>query len=278
MGSKKRSTSPGLESQLEAYSVAVKPIGAAADWRERLGSWPLYAMAAGSALALVTSAEASTIIYSGPQNVTGHVNENLCANCSQHAVASININGHALGIRIWRRFGYFYSGSSHAGAASARGGHGLSIMNTGGEVNRLVSGAVITSGRVFNGGYNAGVFESFKTGWAGNYQFRTVNGLWGQNATAFAGIKFQSAGQPHLGWVRIRLQDTNSADTVTAVDWAYNSVAGASILAGDTGSGATPEPSTRAMAVLALGAAGVLALRRRRNATKPSAAPASVDR
>jgi hypothetical protein len=113
----------------------------------------------------------------------------------------------------------------------------------------------------------------------GSFRFHTVNGFWNRNNTAFAGIRFQSAGQPHLGWVRIRLRDTNSdgwADTVTAVDWAYNSVAGAPILAGDTG--ATPEPGTKAMVLLALGAAGVLALRRRRNATKPSAAPASVDR
>jgi MYXO-CTERM domain-containing protein len=269
MGSKSGNTNRGLESQLEAYSVAVKPIGAAAEWRERLGSWPLYAMAAGTALALATSAEAST----------GHVNESLCGGCSHQAVASININGHALGIRIWRRYGYAFSFASHAGSAAARGNHGLSIMNTGGDVNRLVSGAVITSGRLFKGGYYAGRFEEFRTAWYSASRFRTARGLWGRNTTAFAGLRFQSAGQPHLGWVRVRLQDTNSdgwADTVTAVDWAYNSVAGAPILAGDAG--ATPEPSTKAMALLALGAAGVLALRRRRNATKPSVAPASVDR
>ncbi|HEX4133616.1 MAG TPA: PEP-CTERM sorting domain-containing protein [Bryobacteraceae bacterium] len=52
-------------------------------------------------------------------------------------------------------------------------------------------------------------------------------------------------------------------NSLTAIDWAYQTD-GSAILAGDTGIPSTPEPSTAALALLAMGAAGVAALRRRR--------------
>jgi len=60
----------------------------------------------------------------------------------------------------------------------------------------------------------------------------------------------------------LRLDDTDRSgftDKVTAVDWAYESTVGAPIRAG-----AIPEPSTLALASLAMGCAGLAALRRRR--------------
>jgi hypothetical protein len=52
------------------------------------------------------------------------------------------------------------------------------------------------------------------------------------------------------------------ANSITATDWAYDPT-GAPVTAGESG---TPEPSTTALAILAAGAAGVVALRRRRQA------------
>ena len=57
-----------LKAKLDAYEASSAVVsGAAAKKRQR--TWPVYAAAAGSGLAMATSAEAG-IVYSGPQNVT----------------------------------------------------------------------------------------------------------------------------------------------------------------------------------------------------------------
>ena len=76
---------------------------------------------------------------------------------------------------------------------------------------------------------------------------------------------------PHLGWIRLNVQDTTGdgyPDKLTAVDWAYESNPFTPIRAGDVG--AAPEPSSLTLASLALGAAGVMALRRRQAAKAPA--------
>ena len=76
----------------------------------------------------------------------------------------------------------------------------------------------------------------------------------------YLGIKFLIAGQQHLGWAEISMQKLDPSFTV--LGYAYEDAPGVSILAGDTGT--VPEPST--LALFAAGAAGVLALRRKRRA------------
>jgi hypothetical protein len=55
-------------------------------------------------------------------------------------------------------------------------------------------------------------------------------------------------------------------DNLEAVDWAYNN-AGGGISADQGDPNAVPEPGSKALALLALGSAGVLAWRRRRTET-----------
>jgi hypothetical protein len=84
----------------------------------------------------------------------------------------------------------------------------------------------------------------------------------GKSSTSYAA----SANAPiDYGWVRLvyTVGLNGLPNSVTAVDWAYDD-SGAPIAAGDTGSSSAPEPSAFAMGLLALGAAGVTALRRRR--------------
>jgi LPXTG-motif cell wall-anchored protein len=65
---------------------------------------------------------------------------------------------------------------------------------------------------------------------------------------------------------QVTLDGSGFPTQLEVISWAYNDVAGAPIEAGQTTEvGATPEPSTAALGLLALGAAGILALRKRRN-------------
>lgn len=59
---------------------------------------------------------------------------------------------------------------------------------------------------------------------------------------------------------------SNRTDSLTLIDWAYQSVSGESIHVGDKGTTAVPEPS--GLGLMALGALGVAALRRRRSRDK----------
>jgi hypothetical protein len=88
---------------------------------------------------------------------------------------------------------------------------------------------------------------------------------WAPGQSGFAAFKFQTVGQQmDFGWIQLdfTLGSNGLANSITATNWAYDNT-GAPILTGETES-STPEPSTGALALLATGAAGVLALRRRR--------------
>ncbi len=86
-----------------------------------------------------------------------------------------------------------------------------------------------------------------------------------RNASTILGFE---APNGDFGWLRVKVSDRNAdgfIDQIAIIDDAYNNVAGASILAGQTSSSSpTPEPDTKSLALLAAGAAGVLAFRRRR--------------
>jgi hypothetical protein len=67
----------------------------------------------------------------------------------------------------------------------------------------------------------------------------------------FMGVRFDLAGSTHYGWVEITV---NSTSTAVINSWAYESVAGTAIGAGDTGA-TIPLPSTSALMFAALAAA-----------------------
>ncbi len=223
-----------LQTKLDAYKALSSDDGTSGKARQR--SWALYATAAGSGLALVTAAEAG-IIYSGIQNVTAAPGSD-----SEKSVA-VNIGGgNPFVIDAKRTF----DGFDRTNGASLRavGGGGMVMKNSSNQLLRLASGAKISS--------HAGSFQT-----RGNLQYKkhhffasATNGTWPQGKTGFAGVEFTQGGQEHFGWIRLSWQgDSNGyPQSVTAIDWAYNDVAGASINAGE-GAAAVPEPGS---AVLAL--------------------------
>jgi hypothetical protein len=95
----------------------------------------------------------------------------------------------------------------------------------------------------------------------------TKSGNWQSTDTpvqAYLGVAFDISGSTHYGWAQLTV-DANfgfpSNASITLIDYAYESQAGVGIEAGATAS-AVPEPST--LGLFALGAAGVMALRRKR--------------
>jgi PEP-CTERM motif len=91
------------------------------------------------------------------------------------------------------------------------------------------------------------------------------NPNWTASVTAFAGLNYYPlAGAPgDKGWVRLHFSDNGSGvpTDITAIDWAFQFDPDKTIKAGQT-SDTIPEPAT--LSLLALGAVGIGAMRRRR--------------
>jgi hypothetical protein len=71
-------------------------------------------------------------------------------------------------------------------------------------------------------------------------------------------LTFNLADGTHYGWAQVSANVDADSATFTLIDWAYQDVPNAEIKAGE--GAVVPEPS--ALALLALGAAGVAAVRR----------------
>jgi hypothetical protein len=252
-----------LSSRLAAYATAAKAVGAPKNW-------PIYAAAAGSALALSTSASAS-IIYSGPQNLSLHVAEPGGSYYALHASQPMSIDGHHFSVMLRN---WFTSSGIRTAAVQMSATTGANLLTNGsGWVRRLGNGAEISSAAgswrtVFAGRGLVEQADSGGLGPGGSFPAgHAANAASGEGIAGFR-VNAGNTSQPQwdYGWIRIAIDDTNSngwLDTVTIMDWAYNDVADQPMRAGQI-----PEPGTLSLSLLALGSAGVLAWRRRRKALK----------
>jgi hypothetical protein len=246
----KKKTAGRLKSQLEDYSAAAKAGATKATLRQRMGNWPVYAAATGSALAMTTSASAG-IIYSGrPAIITS---------TGTHHHASTTVNLQSLSIHL-----YIFQDLSHAhapGLVARASAKPLGGANLGGMKN-LVSGAVISS-RASGFTSGQGVMKSIHATDHGVSSF----GNWAAGVPGFEGFRFAAAhGQTDYGWAELEygIEGDGIQDSVTLLGLAYDDTGG-SITAGEMAP--TPEPGTAGMMLLALGAAGVTALRKRKKAS-----------
>ena len=208
-----------------------------------------YVAAAAVGLAMTTATEAQ-IIYSGIQNV------NVSGNGTH--VAFIDIDGNSNRFRIKEHFDSAFFGLSVAGATVTPLAGGAAVLaNDFGGLKRLASGVNISAG--------AGVFgvgdHTLRYRRVGALGGSTQHGSWAENQSGFAGVRFNGGTATQFGWIRLKWNSNGGGmpDSITAIDWAYNSVANQSIFAG-----AVPEPAAAAVvaAALAAGWAGVVAWRR----------------
>ena len=88
----------------------------------------------------------------------------------------------------------------------------------------------------------------------------------------FIGFRFDANGTTLHGWARITLELLSSTPpgqaSLTIAEWAYED-SGAAIHLADTGAQGVDEPAS--LALLALGAGGLAAWRRRRSRAEPTA-------
>lgn len=128
------------------------------------------------------------------------------------------------------------------------------VVTSGSDVDALTGGVVVGPGQNYgSGGKLAKAKASGSTG-----------GQWPSNLVdpRFVGLQFLIGGQTHYGWARVGVDVDGPAGVAQGVvyDWAYDDTPGAAITTPGTAS--VPEPSS--LALFALGAAGVAALKRRR--------------
>lgn len=272
-----------LDAQLASYSAASRATlrsNESSDWSKR---WPAYAAAAGSALALATSAQAGVITSdpSFPLPVTA----GAVLNASN--TAHVNLNNFFSGaVNIGLAFHSGRSITSSGGSSRRKAASAFVInlvnvnfLNTQTVVGlkNLASGAQISAGA---GNFDPGKFRirgvsssSFRnsTGKTGHTPPTLFPGDHGDDA--LVGFDFVTGGQTDYGWIRLHVTEDGEGfpTEIEASAFAYNSCGGG-IGAGSTvdegGPGcavsASPEPATMPLALLALGSAGVLAWRRRR--------------
>ena len=236
----------GVNKRLTAYALAA---GAALpeSVSKRLTAYALAAGAAGvSSLALAEPARADIIVVTTPISIPG----------------SLTINGK----KVLSLIPNFAAGSSRfqssllargACCASYRG----SFVTNGrgwpaGPVAPLAKGALIGPGRAFT--YYAelavGIF-------AVSFGHKTY-GPWA-NKSGYLGFKFVSNSKTDFGWAHLKVNVRQSVLPIMSgsiSEFAYDTVPGQTIRAGQTS--AIPEPGT--LSLLALGAAGLAVLRRRK--------------
>ena len=96
-----------------------------------------------------------------------------------------------------------------------------------------------------------------------NASVASGTGAFQVNANNYIGFRFlnEADGQLHYGWATISLSGALNSAPRSIVEMWYESIANTGITVGDTGATGVPEPSSAAL--LALGAAGLAALRRR---------------
>jgi hypothetical protein len=248
-----------LDTKLDAYSDTVESVANSEGWRGRLGRWPVYAAATGSALAMATSADAS--IIHGFANVSVSVPRGNPISTSDHQFFNIaGLGSLSIGIQYKHQPGVLYGTAYLTGSA-----FGQSVFITSGPqslLRRVPPNAPIYPGSLFNFVNSRGNLQMNRVLPIANVGGNFPSGVTG--TAAFILDPSSASGGPYFGWIHLKWTSSLAdgfPDTLYAYDWGVNNVAWGPINAGELA--AVPEPGTFGLALLASGAAGILAWRKR---------------
>lgn len=196
----------------------------------------------GAAYTLAAAAAAGTadahaaVVYSGPQNI----------DIAQFNSQNLNLDGDAYNDILLKN--YVFLGGNYQGVyVNFFPGKVVGFFSGFGYVSALGPGSIVDAATTSGGPFQASMAYG---GNNPNAEFNDVEG-------AFIGLAFPINATTHYGWVRVDVD--NAAGTFNIVDWAYEDQPGVGIT-----TPAVPEPGT--LGLLAAGAAGLAALRRRRSA------------
>ena len=192
-----------------------------------------------------TAAANAAVVYSGIVNFSCAIDiDGTYINVETNQLTS----GPGSTVPGWDVNPYRSSTGSGMNFFSPTGGGMVSAASGTGPAINLASGTLIGASSNFSSATATIVFGSA----AGNWQYASNN---------IVGFRFvSSAGTTHYGWMRFLMGSqpaTGNLVTRTVVDFAYESVAGESIAAGNNG---VPAPGALAL----LGVAGLAGTRRRR--------------
>jgi len=259
----------GLHRRIDAHFAAFRSSALGEILKRSAGDWKLYATVTGSALAMATNAAAGSVTYSGIQDVI-----TTPPLASEHFPSSSRSAGVKLTGGPSFRIGVAQYASDFW--------QGLAGVNGNGKVNFLLSSKsspfleMLGAGATISASAKAGIFGAGpRPGFIGAQRvgsFMTYNSAnvlvpvvldtqigWPASHTGFAGFSFSNGGQTNYGWVRLEYFEgaDHLSNQIEAVDWAFTN---------GPITTPTPEPSTFALGLLAAGAVGVAALRKRRSA------------
>jgi hypothetical protein len=151
---------------------------------------------------------------------------------------------------------YAYASHSNAGPGST--------VASGGAALKLSPGFVVGP-TLASGGFSNGHADWYYYG----YGNANANGPFFNGTTGYLGLRFEgdtgTVGTQYA-WVKVRFDFAAPKLTMNILEWAYDN-SGASIAVGDTGQPTdVPVPATPLLTLLGLGAVGLSAYRRRREA------------
>jgi MYXO-CTERM domain-containing protein len=197
---------------------------------------------AAAAAAIVVGSANAAIVYSGVINFACAID--IDGTYINVETAQLS-NGPGAGVPGWDVNPYRSSSGSGMNFFSPTGGGMVSAASGVGSALNLAGGASI------------GSTSNFSSSTA-TIAFGSAAGQWQYGANNLVGFRFvSSAGTTHYGWMRFLMGSQPASGnlvTRTVVDFAYESVAGASI-----GAGVVPAPG----AIALLGLAGLAGRRRR---------------
>ena len=251
----KQKSADGLKGRLENYSAAARAGAAKSTLRQRMGNWPIYAAATGSAMAMATNASAGIIYYSGAP-----------ITASAPGTPGFSFKSVGVGAATFHLSVSHYPGNPHGdpqavdGAVTA-GPYGGSFLGNGNPRN-LALGATISAGAT--GGFSGRQAQLRRVLVNTDPASTSIQGNWVAGVPGFEGFRFATGlGGVDYGWAELEVgADGNGIpDSVTLLGLAYDNT-GAAIDVGQTV--ATPEPGSAGLMLLALGAAGVALLRKRK--------------